>query len=569
MPDARPEDVGHSPTYKMRRLFALLIFSALAAPVLVPVVGWLRPSASQTVWAEAGRIFGLAATTLALAGFAIAIAVPFGTVAAFILERMPIPGRRLLRGLVLAGLFVPLPIVAVAWQIVLGAWLPPLQLAPGDVAWRPWSQGLVPAAWVHGIAGLPWVIWIVGAGLRATDRTLEETARLEGGQRTLIRRVLMPRAVLASLAAAGWVAVVAATEIAVTDAMMVRTFAEEVYTQFVSTSDGMAAAVAVTLPAWLFAGIVLGWVAWRTAPLFGRPGGESGPPALLTASPSIKVVASSVVWGMAALFAGFPVAALVWKAGGGGTADGWGTLFLGGELRKVALSDGLILAGSMASAIAVGLVAAGLAVTACDLAHGTRWFSRFLIGLCVTLAVTPGPLVGLGLKQSIHTIMDAEDAIMRTAGVAPEFPPVRSALYDQPSPLPAGWATLIRLFPVAVVIVWPSIIAIPRELREAAALDGLGRVGTWRTVILPQSGRAMGRAALAVSALVLGEVSASKLVNPQFRPSYVLRLFDQMHYGADSTVAALCLLQLMATVSFGGLVLWMFKPLYTRHRSDG
>ena len=135
---------------------------------------------------------------------------------------------------------------------------------------------MLPAAWVHGVAGLPWVIWIVGAGLRTADRTLEETALVDGGPGVLVRRVLVPRAMLAGLAAGGWVAVVAVTEITVTDAMMVRTFAEEVYSQFVSASDGMAGAVAVTLPAWVVAAVAVGWVVRRTGSVFGRPAGEAG-----------------------------------------------------------------------------------------------------------------------------------------------------------------------------------------------------------------------------------------------------------------------------------------------------
>ena len=66
------------------------------------------------------------------------------------------------------------------------------------------------------------------------------------------------------------------------------------------------------------------------------------------------------------------------------------------------------------------------------------------------------------------------------------------------------------------------------------------------------------QAALAVTALSLGEVSAGKLVNPPFRAAYILRLFDQMHYGTDSTVAALCLLQVAVTVVLAALLVSAF-----------
>ena len=80
--------------------------------------------------------------------------------------------------------------------------------------------------------------------------------------------------------------------------------------------------------------------------------------------------------------------------------------------------------------------------------------------------------------------------------------------------------------------------------------------GEWR-LLIPLTGPAAARAALAVAALALGEVSASKLVNPPFRTAYVLRLFDLMHYGAESTVAALCLMQLAATTLLAAAVVWL------------
>jgi iron(III) transport system permease protein len=75
-------------------------------------------------------------------------------------------------------------------------------------------------------------------------------------------------------------------------------------------------------------------------------------------------------------------------------------------------------------------------------------------------------------------------------------------------------------------------------------------------VLVPLTGPAAARATLAVAALALGEVSATKLVNPPFRTAYILRLFDLMHYGAESTVAALCLMQLAATL-LAAAVVWL------------
>jgi ABC-type spermidine/putrescine transport system permease subunit II len=89
-------------------------------------------------------------------------------------------------------------------------------------------------------------------------------------------------------------------------------------------------------------------------------------------------------------------------------------------------------------------------------------------------------------------------------------------------------------------------------LLDAAAVDGIGR---WGAVYGPLTGPAFVRAGLAVAALALGEVSAGKLVQPPAAPAYILRVFDQMHYGTDSTVAALALVQIAASTVFGLVLL--------------
>ncbi|MFO0851253.1 MAG: ABC transporter permease subunit [Gemmataceae bacterium] len=521
-------------------LLRLLITAALAvgllAPVLVPAA---RTVGGSAVWREAGRIAELAATTAQLAGLAVLLAVPLGTLLAVALERVSLPGRGFFRLLVLAGLFVPLPVAAVAWQTVFGQWLPPLRLAPGQVAWRPWSLGLLPAAWVHAAAGLPWVIWVVSAGLRTGDRGLEEDALLTGGPGAVVRWVVLPRAAVAAVAAGGWVAVQAVTEIPATDAMMVRTFAEEVYTRFVAGEDGFAAAVAVTVPAWGVALVLAGWLATWAVRRFGPPPEAAGEPGDIPVSPRTRWLAAAGVWAAALVFAGLPLAALAWKAGSVET------------VRTAWVVHWRVLVGSVGTAATAGLLAAGLTWVACWQATGSRWFARLLFVACVVLWVTPGPVVGFGLLDTIRGLVRVEGDALNRLGVSVAFPPLASALYDQPSPVPTVWAAVVRFFPVAVAVLWPAVRAVPRELLDLAKLDG---VSEWRLVVAPLTGPAFVRAGVAVAALALGEVSSTKIVVPPGREEFVLRVFDQMHYGSESSVAALCLLQIAATTAVAGLL---------------
>jgi iron(III) transport system permease protein len=534
-----------------------LLFAFLAVLVVGPAaacVGELvRDPGGWAAWREADRLLALAGNTLALAGLTAAAAVPLGTAAAVVVERVAVPGAGAVRAAAAVGLFVPLPVYAVAWQAVLGSWLPAVTLAPGEVVWRPWAEGLLPAAGVHAAAAVPWAFWIASAGLRRADRGLEDEAAAAGGPAAVARLVLLPRLVTAMLAAAGWAAAQTATEIPITDAMLVRTFAEEAYTQAVAFPNGVAGAVAVAVPAWLIAVMVAGAAVRPVARRFFPADAEPGPPRPLAVATGWRWAMAATVWFGVAVFAGLPLAAVVWKAGGG--ADGWAGGTIATHLSRAVRLHAVTIADSYLAAVAAGVIAAGLAVAACWAARRHRGWSGVLLVLSVTAWLAPGPLVGLGLKEVIARLVDLEEKGMKRLGVELTFPPVRSALYDQPSPLPGVWAAVARFFPVAVAVVWPVVRAVPRELEEAAALDGAGPWGRFRLAGWPLVRRAAGPAAAAAAALALGEVSASKLVVPPGRRDYILELFAQSHYGADATVAAMCLVQLAVTAAGTAVVL--------------
>jgi ABC-type Fe3+ transport system permease subunit len=105
---------------------------------------------------------------------------------------------------------------------------------------------------------------------------------------------------------------------------------------------------------------------------------------------------------------------------------------------------------------------------------------------------------------------------------------------------------VIRFFPIAVALLWGTIRNLPRHLLDTALLDQ-GRRAQWRVVVWPRSKLALTRAAIAVGALQLGDVIASKLVQPPGRRSFSQELFNAMHYGGDATTSALALLQIAAT----------------------
>lgn len=539
-----------------RSLFAALLVLLLAGPLVTPVLTALCQPQSFVVFTEWERLGELLANTVLLALLAVLVAVTLGTVLAVAVARGPAVPARFLRAAVLVGLVVPIQVSAVAWQAVLGGWLP--SIAPlGTVQWRPWYTGLLPAGWVHGMVAVPWVAWIVSGVLSRTDPLLEDDARMGGGWVTVLRRVVLPRAALATLVAGGWVTVQTATEMPVSDAMMVRTFNEEAYTQFLSepAAEGRAwlamspqvgAAVAVTLPVWV-AGAVAAGLGGAAVARRARVSAE-----VSDARPLVGRWWAAAGGLVVLLFAGVPLAALILKAAGGTATTGPRADQLFDNLSNAVRGNWQVLLTSVLWAAVAGVVTAWLARKACWHAARRRWFAGLLCALCVLLFLAPGPVVGFGLKWDILQLVRAEDWVLGGRN-AVAFPPLATALYDQPSPLPVFWAAVVRLFPLACAVIWPAVRAIPNELYEAAAIDGGGARGEWRWVVAPLTRRAFAAAAVAVTALSLGEVSAGKLVAPPGYKGYILELFAQMHYGAEATVAALALVQLAVTAAVVGV----------------
>jgi iron(III) transport system permease protein len=506
---------------------------AIALPPAFAIREAFRAPGAGRVGFEIERLMVLAGNSAALAALAMAIALPVGGWLGLVLERSNVRGRTAMKAMLLAMLFVPLPVQAVAWQVVFGSWLPTVALGPGAIAWRPWNEGLLPAAWVHGWAAVPWVAAIAMASLRYGDAAIEEQALMDGGPRAVLRRALAPRLALALAVAGGWIAAQTATEIAVTDTMQVRTFAEETYARIVGDPAGVGAAVAATVPVWLLAGSCSAAFVRRIERRFWPP--ES----TLIARRELPLAGSSLAMPLVAAIVLVPLAALLVQAGS--TASGWSFANLAGQLRQALIVSGGSLPANLFAAIVAGLATAWLAARVC---WRLRDRAGLLVAIAVALAFAPAPIVGLGLKECIDSLLSIEDAVLRSVAWSPAFPPLRSLLYDQPSPLPAIWASTIRFFPVAVAVLLPVVRTIPVELMELARIEGSD---PWRVIGRPMLREATGLAAVAVAALCLGEVGATKLVVPPQWSVMVLDLFNQMHYGTEAGVAALALIQAAAT----------------------
>src|SRR5262249_28315402 len=234
-----------------------------------------------------------------------------------------------------------------------------------------------------------------------------------------------------------------------------------------------------------------------------------------------------------------PLVALVLKLGTVGAEGSWYGAAAGRYLAQATAVHGRTIVANVAAAFAVGAAAGVLALLACWQARDRCWLrAALLVSVAVAWAV-PGPVVGIGLKETIDRAVDLEHWLTGTMVL-------RSALYDGPSLLPVAWAWLVRWWPFAVAFLWPTVRLIPRELFEVARLGGATPGREFREVVWPSTRSAVAAAAVAVAVLALGELGASKLVATPDAPSFAHDVFAQMHYGAGNTLAAMCLLLLAA-----------------------
>lgn len=518
-----------------------LVLAGLPLAALVPEI-W-SGIASPSLWHESERMWQLARTSLVLTGAVLAIAMPLGIIGAILVFRTDLPGRSLWRFLAILSLFVPLPLIATAWQMVYSWW----------TGHQLWLSGLAPAIVVHATLACPWVTVLVGLGLTWVEPELEEDALLAAPPLRVLFAVTLRRALPAIGLAAVAAALLTLNEIAVTDRFQVRTFAEEVYSQFVGGHNE----VAVALPQVLFT-IGLTWLAirrWRQTspsrqhllegPRLFRLGRLRGPITALVIAVTLAVV-------------GLPIAGLAWKAGlhYGATSHPGAPVWDGGlllaRLQTMLHRQAPLLFLTIWVALLAGSITAAAALLVCWLARDCRWFERSLwIGAAIYWAL-PGPLVGLALLQTIELLLDL-----------PGSDWLKPLLYSRPSPWPHVWVCGLRFLPIALAGLWPLVRLLPKELDETASLDGLTPWQRLTRIVVPLLLVPLFWAALVVAVLTLGEVSATKLLEtPDFK-LLAKHVFELMHSSADTEVATLCLTWL-GLVALGGAAVLCLQPWLRR-----
>ena len=471
------------------------------------------------------RSWSLLANTLLLAAATSALSVPAGTLLAWLLVRTDVPGRK--AALIVLGvlLFVPLYLVAAGWQAGFGVqgWL--TLRCNGPVLLQGWAAVL----WIHAVAALPWVVLIVGIGLRLVEPELEEQALLDASPRQVLFRVTARVAAGAIGVATLWVVIVTAGEMTVTDLFGVRTYAEEIYTTFSIGPDPdsppLAALPGAFLVGWIVvAGLVL---AARLVP-HDRPL-SLRPPRVFPLG-RWRLPAAAAVGLFFVLLVGVPLGNLAYQAGIGVVQGDLGPVrvWSPGKCLAIVAGSPRLYGKEFGWSLAMGALAATAAVA---VGAALAWFARRGPGrMALLLAVTavglsvPGPILGL--------------AVIRLMTFS--HSPLAVFLYNKT--IFAPWLALVlRGLAPATLILWHAFRTVSPAMLDAAAVDGAGRWTRFWRIGLASRLPALGLAWLVVLALALGDLAATILVAPPGMMTLSVLIFQLLHSGVQDRVAGICL----------------------------
>ena len=210
--DAAPPFEGAARAHGRRGLvpsvaMALVLGYLVVVPLVLMVVSSIRPGGfpldpglTLRHYAAAygdPRFWGLVETTLLFGLGSTAFALVLGIGLAWLIERSDLPGRGMLRGLVLLPMATPPLLLAIAWAMLLsprnGA-INVLLMQTLGLGAAPFNIYTLPGLiFVQGLALVPTAYLFLAPAFANMDPSLEEAAMTSGaGNWMLIRRVLLP-----------------------------------------------------------------------------------------------------------------------------------------------------------------------------------------------------------------------------------------------------------------------------------------------------------------------------------------------------------------------------------------
>jgi len=435
-------------------------------------------------------------TSITLGAGAAAIATILGVPLGFVLARARVP--RLFRLALLVPLVIPPYVLALIWIFMTG--------------YSATSYSLGGAALVLGIGFFPLSMLASEAGFRRVDASLEEAGSMVANPLQVFLRITLPLVAPLIAAAALLVFALSVAEFGVPGLLRVRVFTTEVFTAFAALYDfGRATALAAPLLAVTVVAAVMARFAVGDRLL--TPNTTWRPAAALTRK--WNRVAISLVLAVVAMTVVLPVGVLVASsqrviesAAPSWTAIRW-SIFL-------------------------SIVAASIIVIVAVLLGYTRGRMQSFGGIAVDLLLIaafamPSTVIGVGII-----------GVWNRQGIP-------GGVYASATTVVLGY--MARFLPVAVLILAASVRQVPVSSEEAAEISGVGWTKMFWRIVLPQITGGIVVAWVAVFVFTFGELGTTILVSPPGESTLPVRVYTMIANARRGEIAALALLQVLATIT--------------------
>lgn len=550
----------------MTRLLKYLpaLLTALVVAVLWAPFAWLGAQCLQVLGAHPKQIAqamplrgaarAMFLNTIQLVALTLFFAASFGLVCSVAISKLSARARGVLQVLVALPLALPPTLLATAFL----EWsrLPPLRSLASLGATRSMSvPPVLVASLVLAACFFPAIALPVGAALRAIPEDLDDAARLFGTPWQRWAQVLAPLAWPIFLSGCGIVAALSMWEMGAPDLLDVRSYSVQIYRDL-SAADSLdpngkavrAALDALPLLALALVALRPAWKLFRTSARF-SPGFSHGDlpadshGARRPLSPGARVVVA-LSMGVIVFSIGAPLGVFV---------SNWSLQ----TARDVSVANASEIGNTLFAATwsACANVVLALFLVLGWRGWSARWKRLARLGVCAPLLFSPVlsgvALIGFSNREALDWLY---------AGWASD-----NALWDWIGQqvgrfglLEIGFST--RFLPLAAWLLDAAFSTRGPELEDAARGLGADAWSTTRDIALPLARPWIVGVWALVWALSAGELSLAVLVNAPGGQTLPVPIFNLMHIGAISEVAALSIIALAQTAGAIALAVWLSRP---------
>lgn len=454
------------------------------------------------------RQLWLAARSLAIAAGTTILALIMGVPTAILLSRTDLGMKQALAALAVVPVLIPPSIHAIVWSHLDRLAKPVLPLNIHSL----WGVILVLA-----LAYFPFVFLLTTSGLQTIDPNVEEASLLNRGRFRTVTRITLPLATPHILSSAVFVFIFSVIDFGVPDILRVNVYPVEIFIQFSALYDEKSATL-LSLPLLLMtlSLLLLHQRIMKERSFINFSGGHAR--RVVFGLGNLGFAAHGFILLILILSVGVPLAVLLHAAG---PIAGYGRV-LQSCADQIAYSLIVALAGALL-AVALGFPLAIIMERSPDRPARVLFFCALL-----PLAV-PAVTLGIGMIKVWNR-------------------PFVDLLYGSSLMVVFGYTA--RFLPLCVLAAISGLKQIGTGPEEAAALVTSRWSRTAGNILLPLMSRSLTTGFFAVFVLSLGELGTTLLVIPPGRETIPIRIYNLMHYGAEQTVAALCLIVVGTVLGF-------------------